>query len=51
MYWTINDDMAVIKRHVTVPDILKTQALYQLHINHMGIKKSHIMTSQQDNGR
>ena len=24
---------------VIIPDILKTQALYQLHVNHMGIER------------
>ena len=42
----IQDDMAVINgiiikgRHVIIPYILGTQALEQLHINHMGIEKS-----------
>ena len=46
MYWTFRDDMAVIDRaimkgrHVIIPDILKTQALDQHHINHMGIEKN-----------
>ena len=26
-------------RHVVIPEILKTQALDQLHVNHMGIEK------------
>ena len=45
MYWSFKDNMAVIDgiimngRHVIIPDILKTQALDQLNINHMGIEK------------
>ena len=48
MYWSFRDDMAVINgiimkgRQVIKPDILKTQALDQLHINHMGIENNNL---------
>ena len=46
MYWTFWDDMAVINgiilkgRHVVILEVLKTQALDQLHIIHMRIEKN-----------
>ena len=45
-FQSFKDDMAVIDgiimkgSHVIIPGILKTQALDQLHINHMGIEKT-----------
>ena len=45
LYWSCKDDLAVIDgviikgRHIIVPEVLKQQALDQLHANHMGIKK------------
>ena len=44
-YWSYKDDLAVIDgivmkgRHIIIPKVLKQQALDQLHVNHMGIKK------------
>ena len=52
MYWTFRDDMAVIDgvimkgRSVIIPDILKTQALDHLHINHMGIEKTKLLACE-----
>ena len=46
MYWTFQDDMAVINgiivkgRHVIIPKILKTQAL---DANHLGIEKTKLL--------
>ena len=46
MYWSFKDDMVVIDgitmkgRCVIIPEMLKSQALEQLHINHMGIEKT-----------
>ena len=45
-YWWFWDDMAAIDgiilkgRHIVIPDILQKQVLEQLHINHMGMKKT-----------
>ena len=44
-YWSYKDDLAVIDgigmkgRHIIIPKVLKQQALDQLYVNHMGIKK------------
>ena len=49
-YWSYKDDLAVIdgvvmKGRCTVnPENLKQQALDQLHVNHMGIKKTKLLT-------
>ena len=51
-YWMFQDDMAVIDRGimkgrcVVIPEVLKTQALYQLHNNHMGIEKIQAQVTQ-----
>ena len=48
-YWTLWDDMAVIDmiimkgRHIVICEILKMQALDQLHVNHMGIEKTKLL--------
>ena len=48
-YCSFKDDMTVIDRiimkgkHVIISEILKTQALDQLHINHMGIEKNKLL--------
>ena len=52
MYWMFRHDMAVIDwvimkgRHVIIPEILKTQALDQLHINHMGKEKNKLLAHE-----
>ena len=52
MYWSFRDDMAVIDRiimkgrPVIIPHILKTQALNQLQINHMGIEKTKLLACE-----
>ena len=33
-------------RHVNIPDILKIQALAQLHTNHMGIEKTKLLAHE-----
>ena len=38
------DGIIMKGRHVIVPEMLKTQALEQLHINHMGIEKTKLLT-------
>ena len=44
-YWSYKDNLAVIDgtvmkgRCIIIPENLKQQALEQLHVNHMGIKK------------
>ena len=49
-YWTFRDDMAVIDgvimkgRRIVIPEAFPEQALQQLHINHMGIDKSKLLT-------
>ena len=51
-YWAFKNDMAVINgiimkdRHVITPEILKTQDLDQLHINHMGIEKTKLLACE-----
>ena len=46
-YWSYRDDLAVIDgmvmkgRCIIIPAVLKQQVLDQLHLNHMGIKKSY----------
>ena len=51
-YWTFWDDMGVIDgiilkgRHVVIPESLKKQALDQLHLNHMGIDKTKLLTCE-----
>ena len=48
-YWSYKDDLAVIDgivmkgRHIIIPKVLKQQALDQLHVNHMGIKKTKLL--------
>ena len=50
------DDMAVIDRvilkarHVAIPERLQKQALEQLNINHMGIKKIKLLVHESING-
>ena len=45
-YWSYKDDLAVIDgvvmkgRCIIIPQDLKQQVLHQLHLNHMGIKKT-----------
>ena len=44
-YWSYKDDLTVIDgivmkgRCIIIPEVLKQQALDQLHFNHMGIEK------------
>ena len=48
-YWSYKDDLAVIDgilvkdRHIIIPERLKQQVPDQLHINHMGIKKTKLL--------
>ena len=48
-YWSYKDNLAVIDcvvmkgRHIIIPESLKQQALDQLHVNHMGIKKPKLL--------
>ena len=48
-YWPYKDDLAVIHgvvikgRCISIPEMLKHQALDQLHVNHMGIEKTKIL--------
>ena len=52
MYWSFRDDMAVINgiimegRCGIIPEVPKAQALYQLHINHMGIEKTRLLACE-----
>ena len=49
-YWSYKDDLAVIDgvvmkgTSIIVPEDLKQQALDQLHVNHMDIKKTELFT-------
>ena len=52
-YWSFKDDMAVIdgiimkgRCMLLYQRILKTQALDQLHINHMGIEKTKLLACE-----
>ena len=51
-YWSYRDDMAVIYqmvmkgRQIVIPTVLKQQVLDQLHTNHMGIKKTKLLTRE-----
>ena len=51
-YWSYRDDLAVIDsvvmkgRHIMVPQDLKQQVLDQLHLNHMGIEKTKLLTCE-----
>ena len=53
MYWLFQDDMAVIERiimkgrYVLIQEVLKTQELVQLHINHMGMEKTRLLATNQ----
>ena len=38
-------DGIIMDRCVIIPEILKTQALDQFHINHMGIEKAKLLAS------
>ena len=40
------DGIVLKGKHVIIPEILKTQALYQLHINHMGIEKTKLLAHE-----
>ena len=48
-YWSYKDNLVVIDgvvmkgRHIIIPQDLKQQVLDQLHLNHMGIKKSKLL--------
>ena len=48
----LRDDMVVINgitmkvRHVVILEVLKTQALDQLNVNHMGIKKAKLLACE-----
>ena len=52
MYWTLQDDMAVIDqvilkgRHTVILESLQRQVLEQLHVNHMGIEKTKLLVCQ-----
>ena len=39
-------DGIIMKGRCVIPEILKTQALDQLHINHMGIHKTKLLTCE-----
>ena len=47
--WSYKDDLAVVDcivmkgRHIIVPEVLKQQALDQLHVNHADIKKKKLL--------
>ena len=49
-YWSYRDELAIIDgvmlkgRHIVIPTSFKQQVLDQLHINHMGIEKSKLLT-------
>ena len=51
-YWSFRDGLAVINgvvikgRCIIIPAILKQQVLDQLHLNHMGIKKTKLLTCE-----
>ena len=51
-YWSCRDELAVIDgvilkgRHIIIPTSLRQQILEQLHINHMGIKKTKLLACQ-----
>ena len=51
-YWSYKDDLAVMDgivmkgRCIIVPEVLKHQALDQLHVNHMGIKKTKLLACE-----
>ena len=51
-YWSFKDDKAVIDGIIMmskcdiIPEILKTQALDILHINHMGTEKTKLLASE-----
>ena len=51
-YWSFRDVMAVIDgiimkgRHVIITEVLKAQALNQLHINHIGIEKTKFLACE-----
>ena len=51
-YWMFRDDMAVINgvvikgRCIVIPKALQQQVLKQLHINHMGIKKTKLLACE-----
>ena len=51
-YWSYKDDLAVIggivmkSRHIIILEVLKQQALDQLHVNYMAIKKNCLFLSQ-----
>ena len=48
-YWSYRDDLAVIDgvvmkgQCIIIPAVLKQQVLDQLHLNHMGIKKTKLL--------
>ena len=50
LYWSYRDDLAVIDgvvmkgKCIIIPAVLKQQVLDQLHTNHMGIKKTKLVT-------
>ena len=56
MYWMFQDDMVAIDgiimngRHVVIPEVLKTQVLNQLYVNHMGIEKTNSWHGNQYTG-
>ena len=51
-YWSYKDDLAVIDcvvmkdRCIIIHEGLKQQALDQLHVNHMGIEKTKLLTCE-----
>ena len=51
-YWSYRDDLAVIDsmvmkgRCIIIPQELKQQVLDQLHLNHMGIEKTKLLTCE-----
>ena len=42
----VTDGIIIKGRHVIIPEILKTQVLHQLHINHMGIEKLKLLAHE-----
>ena len=40
---TVINQILMKGRHVIIPEILKTQALQQLHVGHMGIENAKLL--------
>ena len=52
LYWSYRDDLTVIDgvvmkdRCIVIPAVPKQQVLDQLHLNHMGIEKTNLLTHE-----